>query len=137
MKNIFYSTLLLFITLPASEFILHYTSTENVNDYAGNGVTATTVKSENPKNAYCLDATGEAFTNGPCTNVTVTVTTPVICAGSNDTLMASGATTYTWSPSTALNTTTGATVIANPTATTIYTVTGTYGEAVLLLRQIQ
>jgi hypothetical protein len=130
MKNIFYSTLLLFITLPASEFILHYTSTENVNDYAGNGVTATTVKSENPKNAYCLDATGVAFTNGPCTNVTVTATTPVICAGSNDTLMASGATTYTWSPSTALNTTTGAKVIANPTATTIYTVTGTYGGCI-------
>jgi subtilisin-like proprotein convertase family protein len=42
------------------------------------------------------------------------------------TLTASGtANTYSWSPSTGLNTTTGATVIASPTSTTLYTVTGT------------
>ena len=42
------------------------------------------------------------------------------------TLTASGnANTYSWSPSTGLNTTTGATVIATPTVTTVYTVTGT------------
>lgn len=33
--------------------------------------------------------------------------------------------TYTWSPATGLNTTTGTTVIASPSDTTIYTVTGT------------
>jgi hypothetical protein len=33
--------------------------------------------------------------------------------------------TYTWSPSTGLNTTTGATVVAKPTVSTRYTVTGT------------
>ncbi len=35
-------------------------------------------------------------------------------------------TSYTWTPSTALSATTGATVTANPTTTTTYTVTGTY-----------
>ncbi|NVO03793.1 MAG: gliding motility-associated C-terminal domain-containing protein, partial [Bacteroidetes bacterium] len=48
-----------------------------------------------------------------------------ICNGSSDTLVASGANTYTWLPATALNTTIGNTVIANPTSTTTYTVTGT------------
>ncbi len=36
--------------------------------------------------------------------------------------------TYTWSPATGLNTTTGANVIANPNTTTTYTVTGTNGS---------
>jgi subtilisin-like proprotein convertase family protein len=56
---------------------------------------------------------------------------PVVNAGPSGlcgpvTLTASGtANTYSWSPSAGLNTTTGATVIANPTVTTVYTVTGT------------
>lgn len=42
------------------------------------------------------------------------------------TLTASGnANTYSWSPATGLNTTTGTTVIASPVTTTVYTVTGT------------
>lgn len=50
-----------------------------------------------------------------------------LCLGSSATLVANGASTYSWSPSTGLNTTTGATVIASPTTTTTYTVTGTIG----------
>ena len=49
-----------------------------------------------------------------------------ICNGSSSTLVASGGSgTYTWSPSTGLNTTTGDTVIASPATTTTYTVTST------------
>lgn len=48
-----------------------------------------------------------------------------ICAGSNVTLNASGATDYTWTPATGLSATTGASVTASPTTTTTYTVTGT------------
>lgn len=44
---------------------------------------------------------------------------------SPSTLTASGADTYSWSPSAGLSATTGATVTANPTSNTIYTVTGT------------
>lgn len=49
--------------------------------------------------------------NGQCSPVTLTAT-----GNSN---------TYSWSPAAGLNTTTGATVTANPTVNTVYTVTGT------------
>jgi gliding motility-associated-like protein len=47
-----------------------------------------------------------------------------ICAGASTTLTVSGANSYSWTPSTGLNNTTDASVIASPTATTTYTVTG-------------
>lgn len=47
-----------------------------------------------------------------------------ICPGESVSLSASGAASYTWSPQTGLNTTSGSTVIASPSATTTYTVTG-------------
>jgi len=50
---------------------------------------------------------------------------PAICAGSSVTLTATGATTYTWSPSTGLNTTVGSVVTATPLVSTKYYVTGT------------
>ncbi len=59
--------------------------------------------------------------------VTISPANPSYCSGSNVILTASGATTYTWAPSTGLNTTNGATVTANPFGTTTYTVTGTTG----------
>lgn len=48
---------------------------------------------------------------------------PNICSGNSVTLTASGAANYVWSPSTGLNTTSGASVVASPTTTTTYTVT--------------
>ncbi|HWY97721.1 MAG TPA: hypothetical protein VNY36_01440, partial [Bacteroidia bacterium] len=54
----------------------------------------------------------------------VTPANPSFCAGSNVKLTASGATTYTWAPSSGLSATTGAVVTANPFSTTTYTVTG-------------
>lgn len=47
-----------------------------------------------------------------------------ICQGSSVGLFATGATTLSWSPATGLNTTTGNQVIASPSQTTTYTVTG-------------
>ncbi len=61
-------------------------------------------------------------------NVTFSVQNPTICQGGNISITASGATTYSWSPSTGLNTTTGSTVIASPASTTTYTVVGTSGS---------
>ncbi|MGZ3904221.1 MAG: T9SS type A sorting domain-containing protein [Bacteroidia bacterium] len=55
----------------------------------------------------------------------VTVNSASICQGGSNPLTASGATTYSWSPGTGLSATTGASVTANPTVTTVYTVTGT------------
>lgn len=51
--------------------------------------------------------------------------TTTIINGQSVTLVASGSATYTWLPASSLNTTSGNTVIASPSATTIYTVTGT------------
>lgn len=48
-----------------------------------------------------------------------------IVAGSSTTLMATGAQSYLWSPSTGLNVNNSASVIASPISTTTYTVTGT------------
>ena len=61
--------------------------------------------------------------------VSVTPTSATYCAGQATpiTLTASGATTYSWSPSTGLSATTGATVTAAPTTGTVYTVTGSNG----------
>ncbi len=59
--------------------------------------------------------------------VTINPSAPSICSGNNALLSASGATSYTWSPFTALSATTGANVKANPSSTTTYTVTGSVG----------
>jgi len=67
------------------------------------------------------------------TAVTTTVVSPAtltvtpattICTGGSATLTASGAVSYTWTPATGLNGTSGASVIATPSANTTYSVTG-------------
>jgi gliding motility-associated-like protein len=57
--------------------------------------------------------------------VSIAPTSVTIGLGLTQTLTASGANTYTWSPSGTLSASNGATVIATPTATTTYNVTGT------------
>lgn len=56
--------------------------------------------------------------------ITISPAQPAICAGASKVLTASGGTSYTWSPSTGLNVTTGSTVTAQPAVTTTYTITG-------------
>ena len=74
--------------------------------------------------------------NGTCTNLatftvngipnpTLTVGSASMCAGASVTLTATGATTFSWSPATALNLINGAQVISNPNITTVYSVIGT------------
>lgn len=48
-----------------------------------------------------------------------------VCNGNATVLNGSGATSYSWSPSTGLSSTTISNPVANPTTTTIYTLTGT------------
>lgn len=48
-----------------------------------------------------------------------------VCTGGTVTLTAAGANTYSWSPGTYLNTTSGASVNSTPAANIVYTVTGT------------
>lgn len=56
--------------------------------------------------------------------VTASATTPTICPSGSSSLMASGATTYTWSPALTLSSVNGATVTSTPTTSTTYTVIG-------------
>ncbi|MBU0764494.1 MAG: PKD domain-containing protein [Bacteroidetes bacterium] len=51
-----------------------------------------------------------------------------VCAGDSIQLFASGAVSYTWSPSTGLSQATGSVVTAFPLSTTVYTVTGSDGS---------
>jgi hypothetical protein len=57
--------------------------------------------------------------------VAVTPNTALICGTGSVTLTATGASTYSWTPATGLSATTGSSVLATPTVTTKYYVTGT------------
>jgi gliding motility-associated-like protein len=58
-------------------------------------------------------------------NLAVNPSSAVICAGDSVTLTASGASSYTWNPATGLSSSTDSVVIASPSSTTTYTLTGT------------
>ncbi|MGZ3865914.1 MAG: hypothetical protein ACXVNR_05590, partial [Bacteroidia bacterium] len=68
-------------------------------------------------------------TVGVVPSLSVTVNNPpMVCAGVTSTLTASGASSYTWTPTTGLSSANGATVTATPSVTTTYTVTGSSGS---------
>ncbi|MFC5271026.1 PKD domain-containing protein [Adhaeribacter terreus] len=110
--------------------------------FQGGSQTSSTLQSPvityNNPGTYNVTLTAHAGT-GPCAlsnaktitinvvalpNVNVTPASAVVCNTPKQ-LTASGASTYAWSPATGLSATTGATVTANPSVTTLYTVTGT------------
>lgn len=64
----------------------------------------------------------------PAPVITVTPSSSTICEGDQETLTASGASSYIWTPATGLSATTGATVDASPTTTETYTVEGIVGS---------
>jgi hypothetical protein len=74
------------------------------------------------------------YTVPPCIGtVSVTPSSPVSCVGQGGVSLAASSTrngvSYTWSPATGLSSTTGATVTANPSSTTTYTVSALDDEA--------
>jgi PKD repeat protein len=75
--------------------------------------------------ASCQDTVHVTVVVQPGINFNITHTDSTICNGqTNDTINVSGGSNFTWSPALGLNTTIGNTVIATPTVTTTYTVTG-------------
>jgi hypothetical protein len=87
--------------------------------------TTTTVYTITGKDANnCTQIKTTTVTVNALPTIAISPSAPALCIGSSATVTASGATNYTWSPSTGLNTTTSATVMANPTVTTTYTLTG-------------
>jgi gliding motility-associated-like protein len=73
----------------------------------------------------CTGSTTVSVILGNNPVVTVNPATSQLCDGSNINITAFGAVSYSWSPANTLNNSNTATVIANPTVNTTYTVTGT------------
>ncbi len=91
--------------------------------------TATTTYTVTGTNASGCTATATAVVSvSSSLSVSISPSTVNLCAGTSTQLTASGATTYTWSPTTGLSATTGATVTAGPSVTITYTVTGSSGS---------
>jgi hypothetical protein len=61
----------------------------------------------------------------PAPTITVNPSSTSLCSNQPVSLTAGGAVTYNWNPSSGLNQTIGTTVIANPSSSVTYTVTGT------------
>lgn len=90
--------------------------------------TSTTIYTVTGRNGVCTGAS-KTFTinTTPSPTVTSIASPTLICTGQSATLTANGATSYTWSPSATLSSANGSAVVANPTTTTIYTITGSNG----------
>ena len=63
----------------------------------------------------------------PYPNIITSISEPIICGGESSNLTANGATSYSWSPSSGLNSTNSSFVVASPSVTTLYTLTGFNG----------
>lgn len=77
----------------------------------------------------CSATTTLTVVVNPSPLVTVLPVNPSICVGQSTSLQATGAMSYSWSPSTGLSNANIANPIANPSATTTYTITGTNANA--------
>lgn len=87
--------------------------------------TATTTYTVTGTNANgCIGTSQATVVVRPYPVLTVSPDT-VICLGETTPLVATGATTYAWTPAIGLDQTTGSTVLASPSAPTTYIVTGT------------
>ncbi len=72
----------------------------------------------------CINGTITAITVNPLPTITVSPDM-TICPLASNTLTASGASSYTWTPNIFLNTNLGANIICTPSITTTYTIDGT------------
>ena len=95
------------------------------------GVWSPSTVSNQQSASYTFTPNAGQNANPVTINITVnalpqlSVNSATICAGSSVTLTATGANTYSWSPSTGLSSSTGSSVSASPSSTTTYLVTGT------------
>jgi gliding motility-associated-like protein len=111
-----------------SGFTYSWTPTNGLNYSVGQNVAASPISTQ----IYSVEISDSNGCNS-ATDVTVTVQPdPIvivndvnICAGNSVSLSASGATNYSWSPSTGLNQINGNPVISTPGSSITYTVTGT------------
>jgi gliding motility-associated-like protein len=90
--------------------------------------TTTTFYIEDPSCGITTTRTAVEVTVVPLPVINIVTNNPLICIGQSSTLTASGAISYTWSPSMTLNSTIEFSVIASPVVNTVYTVTGSNGN---------
>lgn len=84
---------------------------------------------------YTITGSGGPCVVSPATTTVTVLPAPILsansqtmCSSGSTTLSAGGATSYTWSPATNLSSVNGASVIANPLTTTVYTLNGSNGS---------
>ncbi|MBU1718870.1 MAG: gliding motility-associated C-terminal domain-containing protein, partial [Bacteroidetes bacterium] len=95
--------------------------TQNTFNNVSQGTYSITVTDANG----CNVAGSQVVPDGESVVVSVTPANGGVCQGNCITITASGTQNFVWSPSTGLSATTGNSVVACPTSTTSYTVTGT------------
>lgn len=120
---------------PGETIVLNASGAANYSWTPATGLSSTTGSSVQANPAVTTTYTITGTTNGCSGTATATVivkpavqlqvTNAAICPGYTATLTASGADDYSWSPNTTLNSAVGPVVVAQPAATTVYTVTGT------------
>lgn len=89
---------------------------------------STTTYTVTGSNAFgCLSTSLITITVNPVPSVTVTASSNTICSGSSTTLTATGASVYSWLPTSGLSCNLCSSPVASPTVTTTYTVTGNFG----------
>jgi hypothetical protein len=124
-----------YLTVTGANFNSNYTWTKSnstFNPYSYNASLSETISTEttytvnaSTNTNFCPETKSITISVNQLPTVSVGTINPV-CVGGSATITASGALTYSWSPSTGLSATTGATVIATPTAaSTLYWVKGT------------
>ncbi|MBE2247441.1 MAG: S8 family serine peptidase [Candidatus Competibacteraceae bacterium] len=75
-----------------------------------------------------LDSAQVSITVNPTPAVSISTSNSQICPSQSTVLNATGATSFTWSPSGSLSSSTGSSVTATPSSTTTYYVSGTTGS---------
>ncbi len=111
--------------ITGTSFIWSTGSTNNSITVNPTSTSSYTVVATTP--AGCIDSAIATVTVNPLPVVVASPAAPAVCPGSSVNLTASGASTYTWSPSASLSSSTGSSVSASPTSTTTYSVIGTSG----------
>jgi len=118
------------LTMTASGAVNYFwTPSNSLNSQIGNVVIATPNTSTQYKlvgvdNNNCKDSIYSTINVNPNPVINISGTN-TICQGDSTTLIANGASTYVWSPSNSLNSSSGNIVIANPSVSQNYTVVGT------------
>ena len=87
--------------------------------------TATTTYTLTGATLGCANTATVSVSTKQLPTVVIATSHDTVCMGNSAMLNASGASTYSWSPTSSLNNSNGPSVIASPTVTTLYTVIGT------------